>query len=162
MRFLLLHSTSARRPSSCLVQRVVAVGLVATTAGIVACSGDSSTSTGPSPSKPPANATYSMATVRGMTVPHTFTDAKGSKLTIQGGGLTMSTDGKFTLNYKGKLNAMTFDLTDEGKYTKAGSVITFTPDDGDPAYTGRVQGKTVMVDGFKIAGVKWDLGFNSN
>jgi hypothetical protein len=37
--------------------------------------------------------------------------------------------------------------------------VTFTPDDGDPSYTGRRSGKAIMIDGFKIAGVKWDLGF---
>src|SRR5262245_15752571 len=98
MRSLLRRATSRPSATSCLVQRVVAASLLATTAIVVACSGDSSTSTGPSPSKPPSSATYAMATVRGMTVPHTFTDAKGSKLTIQGGGLTMTADGKFTLN----------------------------------------------------------------
>jgi hypothetical protein len=159
MRSLLRHSTSGRRntSTSCLVQRLAAASLLATTAIIAACSSGSDSSTGPS--KPPTAGAYPMATARGMTVPHTFTDAAGSKLTIQGGALTMSSNGTFTLNYKGKLNALTFDLTDEGKFSQSGSVITFTPDDGDPAYTGRLQGKSVLVSSFKIAGARFDLGF---
>ena len=103
-----------------------------------------------------------MSTAQGMKVPHTFTDPAGSKLTIESGGLTMNSDGTFELKYKGKLNALTFNLTDEGTFTVAGSTVTFTPDDGDPAYTGRVSGKSIVVDDFKIAGVKWDLGFDGN
>ena len=54
-----------------------------------------------------------------------------------------------------------FDLTDEGRFTASGSLVTFTPDNGDPKYTGRVQGRTVIVDDFKIAGAKFALGFAS-
>jgi len=123
-----------------------------------ACSSDSSTG----PSKTGVAGAYPMSTAQGMKVPHTFTDAAGSKLTIESGGLTMKSDGTFELKYKGKLNALNFDLTDEGTFSLSGSTVTFTPDDGDPAYTGRVTGKAIVVDDFKIAGVKWDLGFNGN
>jgi hypothetical protein len=71
----------------------------------------------------------------------------------------MSANGKYTLNYKGKLNTLTFDLTDEGSFSQAGANVTFTPDDGDPAYTGRTVGQSLVVDSFKIAGAKFDLGF---
>ena len=142
-----LHVRVARRT---VVAATFAVAAIAT-----ACSSDSSTG----PSTQPVTGAYPMSTARGIAVPHTFTDAKGSKLTIEGGGLTMNANGTFELRYKGKLNALTFDLTDEGKFAVSGSTVTFTPDDGDPAYTGRRSGKSIMVDGFKIAGVKWDLGF---
>lgn len=102
-----------------------------------------------------------MATARGFSIPHTFTDGVGSKLTVQGGALTLKTDGTYALNYKGKLNSITFDLTDDGTYTLSGSTATFTPDDGDPAYTGKMQGGTVLV-GFRIAGAPFDLGFKGN
>ena len=100
-----------------------------------------------------------MATAQGMAVPHTFTDAAGSKLTIEGGGIVLNPGGTYELHYKGKLNALTFDLTDEGTYKLAGKIATFTPDDGDPSYTGQVIGTTVIVEDFKIAGAKFDLGF---
>ena len=103
-----------------------------------------------------------MSTARGLPVPRTFTDGAGSKLTIEGGSMIVNGDGKYALKYKGKLNSLTFDLTDEGNYTLSGSSMSFTPDDGDAPYTGRVQGKSVLVDGFKIAGVKFDLGFSVN
>jgi hypothetical protein len=48
----------------------------------------------------------------------------------------------YDLRYKGKLNALTFDLTDDGTYKMAGASATFTPDDGDPPYIGRVIGNT--------------------
>jgi hypothetical protein len=140
------------------VTRRVAVLSAFTLAAIsAACSSDSSTG----PSKTPVAGAYPMATARGMSVPHTFTDAVGSKLTIEGGKLTMSADGTFELAYKGKLNALTFDLSDEGRYTVSGSIVTFTPD-GETPYTGRVSGKSVIIDGFKIAGAKFDLGFSGN
>jgi hypothetical protein len=123
-----------------------------------ACSSDSSTG----PSKTGVTGAYPMSTAQGMKVPHTFTDPAGSKLTIESGGLTMKSDGTFELKYKGKLNALNFDLTDEGTFSLSGSTVRFTPDDGDPAYSGRVTGKTIVVDDFKIAGVKWDLAFGGN
>jgi hypothetical protein len=137
------------------LQRVTLTGALAAAFAAAACSGDSST--GPKTARLPG--AYSMATARGLAVPHTFTDAAGSKLTIEGGSLTMTDGGKFTLQYKGKLNALVFDLTDEGTFTVSGSVVTFTPDNGDPKYTARVQGRTVVVDDFKIAGAKFALGF---
>jgi hypothetical protein len=97
-----------------------------------------------------------------MPVPRTFTDAKGSKLTIDGGSMILDADGTYQLKYKGKLNALTFDLTDEGTYKLSGSTVSFTPDDGDAPYTGRVEGRSVLVNGFRIAGVGFDLGFSSN
>ena len=138
-----------------VARRVAIVGALAVAAATAACSSDSSTG----PSQTTVAGAYPMATAKGMAVPHTFTDAGGSKLTIEGGGLTMNANGTYALKYKGKLNALTFDLTDEGKFTITGAAVKFTPDDGDPAYTGRVSGKSILVDGFKIAGVKWDLGF---
>jgi hypothetical protein len=119
-----------------------------------ACSSD--TSSGPTT---PPTGSFAMATAQGMAVPHTFTDAAGSKLTIEGGSISLNAGGTFELHYKGKLNALTFDLTDEGTYTMAGTTATFTPDDGDAPYMGTVIGTAVSVDDFKIAGAKFDLGF---
>ena len=84
------------------------------------------------------------------------------KLTIEGGSLAIEVNGTYRLKYKGKLNSLTFDLTDEENFTLSGSTMSFTPDDGDPSYTGRVTGKSVLVDGFKIAGAKFDLRFAGN
>ena len=137
-----------------IIRRLAVATSLVVASYAAACSSDSSTGPAPQP-----NGSYPMSTARGMAVPHTFTDAVGSKLTIEGGGLTLTANGTYELRYKGELNALTFDLTDEGTYTLAGSIATFTPDDGDPSYTGRLSGKTVMVDGFKIAGAKFDLGF---
>jgi hypothetical protein len=147
----------ARAPHARISRRVAATSAFALVAIAAACSSDSSTS----PSKTVAGA-YPMATVRGLPVPHTFTDAKGSKLTIEGGSIIIDTDGSYQLKYKGKLNALTFDLTDEGTYTLSGSTVSFTPDDGDAPYTGRVEGKSVLVNGFRIAGAGFDLRFSSN
>jgi hypothetical protein len=124
-----------------------------------ACGSDSATG----PSKVQVAGAYPMSTARGLPVPHTFTDAAGSKLTIEGGSMTIDANGTYALKYKGKLNALTFDLTDEGTYALSGSTMTFTPEDtDDPPFTGKVQGKSVLVDGFKIAGVKFALGFSGN
>ena len=139
-------------------RRTALIGALAIAAVSAACSSESSTG----PGKTQVTGAYPMATAQGMKVPHTFTDGAGSKLTIESGGLTINADGTFALKYKGKLNALTFDLTDDGTYSVAGSIVTFTPDDGDPSYTGRISGKSITVDDFKIAGVKWDLGFNGN
>jgi hypothetical protein len=133
----------------------VALAIIATTA---ACS-DDDTATGPG--NGPVTGAFAMKTARGFAVPHTFTDAAGKKLTVEGGGLTMSPGGTFALNYKGKLQALEFDLTEEGTVAVAGSNITFTPDDGDPPFTGRIQGKTITVK-FRIAGASFDLGFTGN
>ena len=148
---------AASQYSSRLVRRVAIVSALATAAATAACS-DSDSPTAPTSTQ--VAGAYPMATVRGMSVPHTFTDAVGKKLTIEGGSLTIEANGTYELKYKGKLNSLTFDLTDEGNYTLSGSTMSFTPDDGDPAYTGRVQGKAVFVDGFKIAGAKFDLSFS--
>jgi len=153
----LLSSVTAPAPRrySAIARRSALAAAFAVAAITAACSSDSSTG----PSNTPVTGAYPMATARGLTVPHTFTDAAGKKLTIEGGGLTLNANGTFELRYKGKLNALVFDLTDEGTYSAAGSTMTFTPDDGEPSYTGRRSGKSIMIDGFKIAGVKWDLGF---
>ena len=157
---LLSSATAVVAPRSNvrLARRVAIVSALAMAAVTAACSSDSSTG----PSKTGVTGAYPMATAQGMKVPHTFTDPAGSKLTIESGGLTLKSDGTYELKYKGKLNALNFDLTDEGTFSLSGSTVKFTPDDGDPAYTGRVAGKSIVVDDFKIAGVKWDLGFNGN
>jgi hypothetical protein len=143
-----------RRPHVTLARRVAMVGAFAAAAITAACGSDST-----GPSKVEVTGARPMATARGLAVPHTFTDAAGSKLTIEGGGLTMNADGTYALEYKGKLNALTFELTDEGTYRLAGTIVTFTPEDGDPNYSGRVAGSSVLVDDFMIAGVKFALGF---
>lgn len=122
-----------------------------------ACSSDSDGPTAPGP----VTGSFPMKTVKGFAVPHTFTDAAGSKLTLEGGSLTMNANGTYALHYKGKLNTLTFNLTDEGSVVVAGSSATFTPDDGDTPFTGTIQGKTIVVK-FRIAGVHWDLGFTGN
>jgi hypothetical protein len=150
------YLSSAAHVRSGLARRVTIAAALTTTALVAACSSSSDSPT--SPTKPVPGA-YPMATARGMTVPHTFTDANGSKLTIQGGALTMTANGAYSLNYKGKLNALTFDLTDEGTFSQSGSIVTFKPDDGDPSYTGRMVGGSIVVDAFKIAGAMFELGF---
>ena len=134
----------------------LSVGLIA---GTAACS-DDDTATGPGGGGPVTGA-FPMKTARGMAVPHTFTDSKGSKLTVEGGSLTLGAGGSYALNYKGKLNALTFDLTDEGTVSVSGTTAVFTPDDGDPSYSGKIQGATITVN-FKIAGAAFELGFKSN
>ena len=146
----------ARRRST--VRRYIAlVGAIAPTLAIAACGGDSDSPTAPTPQT--VAGSYAMATARGHTVPHTFTDAAGKKLTIEGGTLTVSADGTYALRYKGKLNALTFDLTDEGTYAMSGDKLTFTPDDGDPSYIGTVRGNAIETD-FRIAGVSFALKFS--
>lgn len=99
-----------------------------------------------------------MRTANNKSVPTTFTDAAGKKLTIESGSLTITPDGKYSLAYVGHLGSLDFDLEDEGEVAFAGNTITFTPDDGDVAFTGSKNGSTITA-GFKIAGVKFDLGF---
>ena len=137
-----------------IMATALTLGVIVSTA---ACS-DDDTATGPGGGGP-ANGAYPMKTARGMAVPHTFTDSKGSKLTVEGGTLTLGAGGTYALNYKGKLNALTFDLTDEGKVSVSGTTAVFTPDDGDPSYSGKIQGGKITVN-FKIAGAAFDLGFN--
>ena len=136
------------------LRKLAAATTLAVAAFTAACSSDSSSGPVSTPT-----GSLAMSTAQGISVPHTFTDAAGSKLTIEGGSIVLNSGGTYELHYKGKLNALTFDLTDEGTYKMAGTTATFTPDDGDPAYTGRVIGTTVSVDDFKIAGAKFDLGF---
>jgi len=138
-----------------LVVTALAIGLMA---GTAACS-DDDTATGPGGG--PVTGAFPMRTARGMAVPHTFTDSKGSKLTVEGGSLTIGAGATYALNYKGKLNALTFDLTDEGTVSVSGTTAVFTPDDGDPPYSGKIQGTSITVN-FKIAGAAFDLGFKSN
>ena len=157
MKSLSLETTRlAPRVRARFARPFVVAATVAISSIAAACGGDSSTGPAPKP-----NGNYPMTTARGLAVPRTFTDAAGSKLTIEGGGIVMNADGTYALNYKGKLNALTFNLTDEGTYKLAGAVATFTPEDGDPAYTGRVTGRNISVDDFKIAGAKFDLGFKN-
>ena len=141
------------------VRRIAVVTTIALSAVAAACGSDSAT--GPSTNQ--VAGAYPMSTARGLPVPRTFTDAAGSKLTIEGGSITIDANGTYALKYKGKLNALTFDLTDEGTYSLSGSSINFVSEDtDDPPFSGKVQGKSVLVDGFKIAGVKFELGFSSN
>jgi len=147
----------SRAPLAGLARQLVVAGGLAAAALVAACSSDSST--GPASGGKPVPGAYPMKAARGMSVPHTFTDAAGKKLTIQGGALTMNANGTYALNYKGNLNALTFDLTDEGSYSQAGAVVTFKPEDGDPSFSGKISGNTVTVDAFKIAGAKFDLRF---
>lgn len=141
-----------------LTRRIVVAGALAISALTAACGSDSATG----PSETQVAGAYPMSTARGLPVPRTFTDAAGSKLTIEGGSMTIDANGTYALKYKGKLNSLTFDLTDEGTYVLSGSTMTFTSEDpDDPKFTGKIQGKSVLVDGFKIAGVKFALGFTN-
>ena len=150
---------SAHVRRSILVRRLAVVGAMTVAAITAACGSDSVTG----PSSGQVAGAYAMSTARGLPVPRTFTDAAGSKLTIEGGSMTIDANGTYALEYKGKLNAITFDLTDEGTYSLAGATMPFVSEDtDDPPFTGRVQGKSVLVDGFKIAGVKFELGFSGN
>jgi hypothetical protein len=99
-----------------------------------------------------------MRTANDKAVPTTFTDASGKKLTIESGSLKITADGKYTLAYVGHLGTLDFDLEDEGQIQFSGNNLTFTPGDGDVAFTGVRSGDTIVA-AFKIAGVKFDLGF---
>lgn len=150
---------SAHVRRSILVRRLAVVGAMSVAAITAACGSDSVTG----PSSGQVAGAYPMSTARGLPVPRTFTDAAGSKLTIEGGSMTIDANGTYALEYKGKLNAITFDLTDEGTYSLSGATMTFVSEDtDDPPFTGKVQGKSVLVDGFKIAGVKFELGFSGS
>jgi hypothetical protein len=158
-----LISACSARPAharrSSVVRRLAVVMTLIVSAAAAACGSNSATA----PNKDQVAGAYPMSTARGLPVPHTFTDAAGSKLTIEGGSITIDANGTYALQYKGKLNAITFDLTDEGTYSLSGSTMTFVSDDtDDPPFSGKVQGKSVLVDGFKIAGVKFELGFSGN
>jgi hypothetical protein len=100
-----------------------------------------------------------MRTANNKSVPTTFTDASGKKLTIESGSLKITSDGKYTLAYVGHLGSLDFDLEDEGTVVIKGNTLTFSPSDGELAYTGSSSGNTIVA-GFKIAGVKFDLGFH--
>jgi len=141
-------------------RRAIVMGLTLAVVSATAACSDSDSPT--APSNGPVTGAYAMKTVRGFAVPHTFTDAVGKKLTVEGGKLTLGPNNSYELSYKGKLNSLVFDLTDEGTVSISGSTATFTPDDGDPAYTGTIKGKTISVAGFKIAGAKFDLSFTGN
>ena len=142
---------------------VIVMGLTLALAGATAACSDNDSPTAPgTPGNGPVTGSYAMKTVRGFAVPHTFTDAVGKKLTVDGGKLTLGPSNSYELNYKGRLNSLEFDLTDEGTVSIAGSTATFTPDDGDPAYTGTIKGKTISVASFKIAGAKFDVSFTGN
>ncbi len=118
-----------------------------------ACGGDS---TGPL-SEAELVGEHDMVTINDFNVPHTFTDAAGSQLTIDGGSLQLEADGTFDMNYAGLLNALEFDLDDEGTYSVSGSTVTFQSE-SEGAYTGEIAGNTLIVP-FRIAGVMFDLGF---
>jgi ABC-type Fe3+-hydroxamate transport system substrate-binding protein len=102
--------------------------------------------------------TRPMRTADNKNVPTTFTDGKGKQLTIMSGALKITSDGKYTLAYVGHLGTLDFDLEDEGVVHTQGTTLVFTPSDGEAAFTGASSGGTIVV-GFKIAGVKFDLGF---
>lgn len=134
--------------------KVLKIFNVATALALAACGGES---TGPGAS---ANltGTYALTTIQGHTVPHTFTDPAGSQLTIYGDSLVMNGDGSYVLDYQGKLNAIEFDLGDEGLYdTSTG--LKFYPSDGI-AYTAQVNGSQIIFPR-KIAGVQFSLGFTA-
>ena len=154
----LSNATTGTTRTGGLTRRIIVASALAISAITAACGSDSATG----PSKTQVAGAYPMSTARGLPVPRTFTDNAGSKLTIEGGSMTIDANGKYALKYKGKLNALTFDLTDEGTYLLSGSTMTFTSEDpDDPKFTGKVQGKSVLIDGFKIAGVKFELGFKN-
>ena len=160
----MIQSPAPNRPAwasqLATARRALAIGITfAAVAATAACSSSDDSPT--SPGNPTPGGAYAMRTARGFAVPHTFTDAVGKKLTIEGGKLTLGPNGTYELNYKGKLNSLVFDLTDEGKVVISGSKATFTPDDGDPSYIGTVSGKKINVN-FKVAGAMFDLGFTGN
>lgn len=99
-----------------------------------------------------------MKTANNVAVPTTFTDGSGKKLTIKTGSLTIEPNGHFSLHYVGNLGTLDFDLHETGIMTVNGSTLVFTPDDDDAPFTGSRSGNNIVA-GFKIAGVKFDLGF---
>ena len=162
-----MHTTSFCRttPLRAMTRRARAARYLMTTMALTvatfsaACGSDSPTG----PSAANVAGAYAMSAVRGFPVPHTFTDGAGSKLTIEGGSITIDATGSYALTYKGKLNTLTFDITDEGTYSLSGSTMTFNPEDADDLpFTGRAQGSSVLVNDFKIAGVKFELRFAGN
>lgn len=132
-----------------------AVSLLASTAAFTACSDNGPTTVNVAQ----VAGVRPMRTANNKNVPTTFTDAAGKKLTIESGSLTIGADGKYILAYVGHLGSLDFDLEDEGTVVIQGNSITFTPSDGDAAFTGSRSGNTITA-GFKIAGVKFDLGFH--
>jgi hypothetical protein len=81
---------------------------IAAAALTAACGSDSATG----PSAADVAGAYPMSAARGSPVPHTFTGGAGSKLTIEGGSISIDATGSYALTYKGKLNALTFDVDD--------------------------------------------------
>jgi hypothetical protein len=71
-----------------------------------------------------------MATARGMTVPHTFTDVTGK---AHDSGRRVRDRELQTSNTR---KVERTDLTDEGTFSQSGVIVTFKPDDGDLSYTG--------------------------
>lgn len=100
-----------------------------------------------------------MRTANNNSVPTTFTDGSGKKLTITSGSLTITAAGKYALAYVGHLGTLEFDLEDVGVVTTDGNKLTFSPADGEEPFNGVLTGDNTITAGFKIAGVKFDLGF---
>jgi hypothetical protein len=141
--FMTKLSTVARRAAAPIL-------LVAALAA--ACGGD-----GVGPATPVSLAgNYVMTSVEGYGVPHTFTDAAGSQLRIDGGTLVMRDDGSYELQYSGRLNAGDFTLGNDGLYDTSNGLRFFPATGG--SYSAQVNGSTITFQR-KIAGVAFDLGF---
>jgi|GEM_PF-2843244 len=117
---------------------------VATLALLTAACGGDGGSTGPSPAPSPApgdvSGSYALTGMRtlgtlhggGNGLPVTFTDGGGSSLTFKSGHLVLEGDGSYSLEVAAKFNNTELTLSDEGKYSMAGSSIAFHPT-SDPA-----------------------------
>lgn len=101
-----------------------------------------------------------MNSANNKSLPATFTDGSGKQLTIKSGSLTIAADGKFILHYVGNLGALAFDLSETGTVTVEGNALNFVPDDDDAPFAGSTSAGKISA-GFKIAGVKFVLGFQS-
>lgn len=99
-----------------------------------------------------------MKTANNKTVPTSFTDGSGKTLSITSGSLTIEADGTFSLHYVGSLGSLQFDLHETGTVSVNGGSLLFTPDDDDAPFSGSANGNSIVA-AFKIAGVKFDLGF---
>lgn len=137
-------STMARR---------AAAPILITAAVVAACGGDG---TGPGVVMPNLVGDYTMTTIEGHSVPHTFTDPAGSQLTIDGGTLKMHADSTYELRYSGRLNSNDFTLGNDGVFDTSDG-LKFYPSSGG-YYSGQVNGNTVLFKR-KIAGVMFELGF---
>jgi len=135
---------------------VIALGLAITLGFSTSAGRDRS-----GPVIPPAHVPgmYPLTMIEDHAAPHTFTDPAGGQLAIEGGSLALSVTGTYELSYRGRLNALDFDLGDWGSYTVSANRVTFRPD-GEVAYSGVLKDGTVSI-ARRVAGVQLTFRFRA-